>query len=209
MAQGDPVRTGWEELYRTSRPEQLPWFSTRLDDDFDAALGELEILPDHGPVLDLGTGPGTAAIELARRGYTVTALDVSASAIRMARQRAGDLGLKIDWVVSDLFEKSWDQHFRLVYDRGVYHSLGRDERNRYADVVGAWLQPGGFLIVKTFSPEEPGTWGPNRIPRQELEENLGGRLDQLRIDPSQFPGTLDHAPRAWFAVFQRPVRPEV
>src|SRR5687767_11058196 len=198
MAQRDPPRGGWEELYRNANPDQLPWFTTKLDEDFERALKQFDVAPDHGPVMDLGTGPGTAAIELARRGFQVTALDVSASAIDMARRRAGDIGAKIEWIVNDLFQKSWDEHFRLVYDRGVYHSLNGDERNRYPDVVASWLRPGGFLMIKTFSTDEPGTWGPHRVPRRELEENLGGRLDLIHIEPSTFPGSLETTPRAWF-----------
>jgi SAM-dependent methyltransferase len=197
----------WEDIYRQNRPEDLPWFTTRLDPDVEQALKTFRITPKGGPVLDLGTGPGTAAIEFARRGFQVTALDVSETAIKGARQRAGDLGTKIEWVVSDVFAKSWDARFQLIHDRGLYHSLGAPLRNRYADVVSSFLRPGGLLFLKTFSPEEPGDWGPNRIARKELEENLGGRLDLVRLEASEFPGRLDHSPKAWFATFQRPTRP--
>ena len=44
-------------------------------------------------VLDVGTGPGTVALELARRGSTVVGLDIAANQIRAARERAEQQGL--------------------------------------------------------------------------------------------------------------------
>lgn len=204
-----PVRPGgeWEDLYKQTRPEELPWFTTSLDDDFERALATFRITPRGGPVLDLGTGPGTAAIELARRGFAVTALDVSPSAIRMARRRAGDLGVRIEWVAADFFQRFWDARFQLVYDRGLYHTLPPLQRHQYPDRVAHWLKPHGFLIVKTFSTDEPGEWGPFRIGRDELETNIGGRLDLVALEASAFPGTLDHQPRAWFGVYRNPHSP--
>lgn len=197
----------WEDVYRHARPEELPWFTAQLDDDFERALARYRILPRGGPALDLGTGPGTAAIELARRGFAVTALDVSPSAIRMARKRAGDLGARIEWVAADFFHRSWDVRFQLVYDRGLYHTLSPPLRHQYPERIAQWLKPHGYLIIKTFSTDEPGEWGPFRIGRDELETNIGGRLDLLALEASAFPGTLDHQPRAWFGVYRNPQAP--
>lgn len=194
----------WEGVYRQTPVEDLPWFSPRLDADFERALQTYRVHPRGGPVLDLGTGPGTAAIELTRRKFAVAALDVSPTAIEAARRRAGPLASKIEWIAADLFAQTWDERFQLVYDRGVYHSLPLERRHRYPDVVAPWLRRGGLLFVKTFSPDEPGDWGPFRISREELESTLGGRLDLIHLEPSTFPGRLDHEPKAWFAVFRRP-----
>ena len=43
--------------------------------------------------IDVGTGPGIIALELAKRGATVTGLDIAESQIRTARQRAAATGL--------------------------------------------------------------------------------------------------------------------
>jgi 2-polyprenyl-3-methyl-5-hydroxy-6-metoxy-1,4-benzoquinol methylase len=70
----------WEELYQQQEIESLPWFNPELDDDLENALDEIGL--QRGSALDLGTGPGTQAMELARRGFTVTATDISEAAIR-------------------------------------------------------------------------------------------------------------------------------
>jgi 2-polyprenyl-3-methyl-5-hydroxy-6-metoxy-1,4-benzoquinol methylase len=52
-------------------------------------------------VLEVGCGRGAFAIELARSGARVTALDVSTAAIEVARQRAERANVDVDWLVSD------------------------------------------------------------------------------------------------------------
>jgi ubiquinone/menaquinone biosynthesis C-methylase UbiE len=47
-------------------------------------------------VLEVAPGPGYLAIELARRGYRVTAVDISASFVRIARDNAAKAGVAID-----------------------------------------------------------------------------------------------------------------
>jgi cyclopropane fatty-acyl-phospholipid synthase-like methyltransferase len=151
--------------------------------------------------LDLGTGPGTFAIEMAKRKFHVIAVDISASAIKMAMRRAGGYAAAIEWVTADLFSCNWPNRFQLIHDRGVYHSLPEDQRKRYASLVPQWLRPGGVLVLKTFHQEEPGNWGPNRIHKSELSKNFGSTLETVEIAPSVFPGTMGE-PKAWRAVFR-------
>jgi SAM-dependent methyltransferase len=72
------------ELYKQQEVESLPWFNPELDDDLEKALDELGLR--SGSALDLGTGPGTQAIHLARRGFAVTATDISEAAIHLASE---------------------------------------------------------------------------------------------------------------------------
>lgn len=196
------INGSWDEVYRSARPESLPWFAETIDADVDAALEREGVTPAGGPVLDLGTGPGTVAITFAKRGFHVTALDLAEGAIKMARKRAGRLATKIQWIATDLFAAEFPGWFQLVLDRGVYHTLEPPARVRYAEHVPRWLRRGGLLVLKCFSSDEPGDWGPNRIARRELEEAFEGPLERLSLEPSSFPGTLDHAPRAWLAVYR-------
>ncbi|HEY0709510.1 MAG TPA: flavoprotein, partial [Polyangia bacterium] len=79
----------WEALYKASTDADLSWHSDRLDDDLANALPEPT--RTQQPLLDVGTGLGTVAIEAARRGFTVVATDVSPNALVRAHARAGAL----------------------------------------------------------------------------------------------------------------------
>ncbi|MBR8831761.1 MAG: hypothetical protein N5P05_002641 [Chroococcopsis gigantea SAG 12.99] len=56
-----------EQLYREQSVDSMPWFYEGLDPDLKRALGMMNIT--QGVALDIGTGPGTQAIALARQGF--------------------------------------------------------------------------------------------------------------------------------------------
>ena len=49
-----------------------------------------------GAILDVASGPGYLAIDLAQRGYAVTALDISMSFVKIARENAAAAGVAVD-----------------------------------------------------------------------------------------------------------------
>ena len=74
----------WNNLYNTQNVETMPWYTENLDSDLEEELERGKIF--KGRILDLGTGPATQAIQLAKRGLEVTGSDVSEAAIRRARE---------------------------------------------------------------------------------------------------------------------------
>ena len=73
-----------------------------------------------GRILDIGCSGGLHALELAKRGYSVTGMDVETSAIEVARRRSADAGLKADFFVVDLEKNDLEGlgRFNLVYSLG-------------------------------------------------------------------------------------------
>jgi len=103
-----------------------------------------------GTALDAGCGEGADAIWLARRGWTVTAVDVSAVALERAAAAAAaagdDLARRISWQRVDLL--SWDpgpDRFDLVSAQYMYlpePALAAMQRR-----LAAAVRPGGTLLV--------------------------------------------------------------
>ncbi len=60
----------WNNLYNTQNVETMPWYNENLDSDLEEELERRKI--SKGRILDLGTGPATQAIQLAKRGLEVT-----------------------------------------------------------------------------------------------------------------------------------------
>ncbi len=84
---------------RYSRGE-TPWDTGVPSAELIRAIDEGE-LPGK-TVLELGCGTGTNSVELARRGYAVTAVDLIEAPIQRARTRAQSAGVKVDFRVGDL-----------------------------------------------------------------------------------------------------------
>ena len=77
----------------------------------------IDILPEGGNVLDLGTGSGAIALSIAleRPDARVTACDVSADALAVARENAQSAALgRVKFVESDLFAALQDEKFDLI-----------------------------------------------------------------------------------------------
>ena len=191
----------WEEYYREEPVEAMPWFHEGLDKDFDAALNELGIT--GGAALDLGTGPGTQARALAKRGLTVTATDISATAVRDAAYAALEEGLEIDFLEDDILWTKLKKDFDVVLDRGCFHGITPEDRGLYVKTVFELLRPGGYLLLKCFSVKETMEEGPYRFTPEDIRALFGAHFKVKSIEESVFDGTLDHAPKALFIVMQR------
>ena len=191
----------WEELYQHQEVESMPWFNPELDDDLGNALDELGLR--GGSALDLGTGPGTQAIHLARLGFTVTATDISEAAIHLAREKDQMLGLEITWMQDDILDTRLDREFELIFDRGCFHVLAPERREDYIRTVSDLLKTGGYLFLKCFSRLQPGEEGPYRFTPEQIREIFGSRLSVLLIKETVYQGTLDPLPRALFCTMRR------
>ena len=112
---------------------------------FSQVLGEEESGRDapYGAALDLGTGSGIWAIQLAKRGWQVTGIDLVDKAVQRARERVDAEGVEVELVqcnVTALRESGVGSNFRLLLDTGTFHGLKDHERvamGREVDAVAA------------------------------------------------------------------------
>jgi SAM-dependent methyltransferase len=107
--------------------------------------GALAELPP-GRALDLAAGQGRHALWLARRGWTVTAVDFSAVGVERGMRDAAAEGLPVEWVLEDVYRYAMPESaFDLVLIAYFHPDPGEEERV-YAAAVDA-LVPGGRLLV--------------------------------------------------------------
>jgi 2-polyprenyl-3-methyl-5-hydroxy-6-metoxy-1,4-benzoquinol methylase len=110
--------------------------------------------PLEGPVLDLGSGMGVMARELARRGLDVESADVNAEEQEVAASLTAGTGLeaRIRFTPADGAALPFaDGRFGAAVSFNVLHHLA-DGASVLRDVVRV-VRPGGVLVLADFSPE--------------------------------------------------------
>jgi SAM-dependent methyltransferase len=112
-----------------------------------------------GTILDLGAGIGRHSIYLAARGYTVCALDGSASGLRVIREQARRRGLRIELQKSSLDHlpyKNQSMDATVCWDT-LYHGLPEEITGRIKE-LGRVLKTGGLLLASMLS-KDNGLYG--------------------------------------------------
>jgi len=105
-------------------------------------------------ILDVGCGTGRHAIELTKRGYNVTGIDLSESQLARARKKAGAEGLDIDFRQQDArnlpFESEFDAAIMLC--EGGFPLMETDEMNfEILKSVTKALKPGSTFMFTTLN----------------------------------------------------------
>ena len=163
----------WNNLYSSQNVETMPWYNENLDSDLEEELERRKI--SKGRILDLGTGPVTQAIQLAKRGLQVTG-SVSEAAINRAREldiydkRDKEISFTIDDILNS---KIKDKSFDYVFDRGCFHVLPIEKRPVYIREINRILDDKGILFLKCFSIKEPRQEGPYKFSEDEIKQLFG------------------------------------
>ncbi len=103
-------------------------------------------------LLDAACGTGNATIPAARSGARTTGLDFAPGLLDIARERAADAMVDIDFVEGDVQEMPFED---ASFDRVVStfgHMFAPDHR-RTADEMKRVLRPGGVIAVACWTPE--------------------------------------------------------
>lgn len=105
-------------------------------------------------ILDIGCGTGRHSIELSKRGYTVTGIDLSESQLKQARFKASRQKLEIDFQKQDARNLNFLDEFDLVIMlcEGAFPLMETDEMNfQILKNASNALKPKGKLIFTTLN----------------------------------------------------------
>jgi SAM-dependent methyltransferase len=181
--QGDAV--GWfERLYAEAARGTaiVPWADLAPNPHVVEWLDREN--PPPGRVLDVGCGLGDTAEDLRRRGHSVTAFDVSATAVDEARRRFP--ASSVDYRVLDLLAlpASFNAAFDLVVECYTLQVLPPEARSAAVASLRRTVAPGGILLVvaRGREPEEPKGEMPWPLTRAEIETIASDGLRLLRFE---------------------------
>ncbi len=152
MAQGKV----WEQEYRQSK---LLHFNPEPQKDTLRFLKFLRKERDFDlegkRALDLGSGTGRNANHLAKEGAVVTGIEISPTAVAIAKGDAQKMRVSVNYLIKS-FGESFpfpDLTFDLIMDVTSSNSLNEQEREVYLTEINRTLKPGGYLFVKALCKE--------------------------------------------------------
>jgi SAM-dependent methyltransferase len=147
-------RSHWENVYTSKPATEVSWF----EETPSLSLVLIEQATDaRGAAIDIGGGTSGLSAALVEAGFSdVACLDVSAEAMRIARERLGARGDRVRWIVADVTRWSPDRHYDVWHDRAAFHFLiDPADQARYVSALRNALRPGGVAVIGTFAPDGP------------------------------------------------------
>jgi len=151
-------RNVWEEFFDGQAPVYMDYcFTKNTLIEVDFLLDELK-LPSGSSILDVGCGTGRHAVELARRGYQVTGVDISFGMLAEAEKAARQAGIRIEWIHADATEYTSNRQFdaAICLCEGAFGLLGKDDDPMKHDLsilnnIYSVLKPGAKLILTVIN----------------------------------------------------------
>ena len=139
-------------------PSYLALYDQTLTERTPVEIDRLETLLQLRPpgrILDLPCGQGRHAIEMARRGYEVTGMDISPFLIEIARERAQAAGVQVHWLTGDMRQKIPAVEFDLILN--LFTSFGYfaddDDDQQVLAAAASMLAPGGRFVLEVINGE--------------------------------------------------------
>lgn len=131
---GKKKKKSWNERYRegghhdTQEPSQLlkRWISS---------------LPS-GKALDVGCGAGRNSLFLSEHGYLVDAVDFSEEALKIAKNRAEENNLEVNWIQKDIMEYEFPNEVYDVIIISFFHPL-----DKLGEIKNS-LKKGGYFLYQ-------------------------------------------------------------
>jgi len=174
-----------DKIYRNMPPEEIPW-------NIETPPNALVELGESGKVkpcktIDLGCGAGNYAIYLASIGFDVTGVDISQTAVEIAKENAKKKGVNsyffVANVLGDLNEVK--ETFDFAYDWELLHHIFPEKRKKYVENVYRILNSGGKYFSVCFSEKDPQFGGSGKYRETRLgtilyfssEDELRGLFD--------------------------------
>jgi ubiquinone/menaquinone biosynthesis C-methylase UbiE len=150
------AKAHWEEVYSTKPETGVSWYQEHSEHSLD--LIERTGVAKDGAIIDVGGGTSRLVDDLLDRGFSaLTVLDISATALDIARGRLGERSGRTNWIEADITTADLPARaFDLWHDRAVFHFLTRaEDREAYVRAVQRSVRPGGHVIVAAFGLEGP------------------------------------------------------
>ncbi|MHA3963353.1 MAG: class I SAM-dependent methyltransferase [Candidatus Thorarchaeota archaeon SMTZ1-45] len=142
----------WAEIFRVRHRRAIQGIE-QYDKLVVAFIIEVFTLKKGNEILDIACGAGDHSIEFAKRGLKVTAFDIAQSLIDVAKKRAKDEKVEVNFYTGDMRDMSFESQFKAAVM--LSHSFGffNHEENKRV-LMGAFhaLKDDGCLLLDLMNP---------------------------------------------------------
>ncbi|EKM54217.1 uncharacterized protein PHACADRAFT_257911 [Phanerochaete carnosa HHB-10118-sp] len=167
----DPVR-GWDDAWKAN---MTPWDDGGVQPPLRDLLSAHELkLPTSGRALVPGCGKGYDAHFIATTtGLDTLAVDISPTAVRLAKESLADLNLpstvNVKFEHRDFFalDSSEQEKYDLIYDHTFFICIPPSRRAEWGQFMSRLIKPGGYLVTLIYPIDPPKDWGPPYYVRPE------------------------------------------
>ncbi|NOZ74226.1 MAG: methyltransferase domain-containing protein [FCB group bacterium] len=189
----------WDQRYQQNT---IPWDLNAPNPVFVRLSKELK----PGTLAIFGAGRGHEAIEFARQGFSVMAIDFAPRAIQYITQQAKQYNQTIETYLGDIFQlpKKFSGRFDYILEQTCYCAIDPNNRPAYEESAWDLLRPGGELF---------GLWFPLHKPREAggppwgVEvESVKTQFKRWKILDAGFPpdSSPDRREKEYYFRFQKP-----
>jgi len=179
----------FDGLYEENKESQenIPWARQAVNPLLQSYLDEEAV--HQGKALVIGCGLGDDAMALVEAGYAVTAIDVSQTALDLAKERFPDAN--ITFKKQDIFE--YDAQFDFVFEAFTIQSLPVAFREKMITAVANTVAKGAKLLLVAHKREEEFEGPPWPLTQEEVDrfkkEGLTELSQQIHTEESKISNT--------------------
>ncbi len=149
------VKEHWEDIWTRKKSYDLSW---HLEDPKTSLnLISLTNPSKDAKIIDVGGGDSKLVDKLLELNFkNITVVDISAKALKMAKERLGKKANMIKWIECDIREFESDDKYDIWHDRALLHFLTSEKDvSRYVELTRKYVEDGGYVIISAFSKKGP------------------------------------------------------
>lgn len=145
----------WEDVWIRKKSNEVSWYQKEPQTSLDLILSTNPSKDVH--IIDVGGGDSILVDKLLEFGFkNITVLDISANALKKAKERNGQKADTVNWIESDIREFDSEEKYDIWHDRALLHFLTSEKDiQNYRELIRKHVKCGGHLIISCFSTKGP------------------------------------------------------
>lgn len=168
------------------------------EEQLDKLFGLIDLPCKH--VLEFGSGAGDVTLKVAERGYNVTGVEISPTAVEWSVEKSKDRGIKAEFICNSVADRTMliDRKYDLIIDGNCLHCLFDEDRRAFYDNLRRLIDVNGYVFISSAIVNNEGDKAPRIstidrcfVTKESIVEELEERGFRL-IDSWRSRGTHEH-----------------